>query len=810
MKMELFKLLGTIAVDNSEANKALKETSSNAKDTANALGDTSSSGETSGSKLGNAFKKIGAGAVAVGKTVATGLAVGATALGGLTIKALSAAGDLEQNMGGSEAVFAEYAGKMQETAKTAFSNMGLSTSDFLGTANKMGALFQGAGFDIETSANMSSEAMQRAADVASIMGIDTESAMEAIAGAAKGNFTMMDNLGVAMNDTTLQAYALSKGIDKSTSEMTNQEKIGLAMEMFMEKTAYAAGNYAKENETLAGSLGTAKSALSNFISGAGSVDDVVTSFSNAANVIVKNIDQLFPKLMTGITELVNQIVPMIPKLLEKLLPGLIQGATGLINGLVDAMPKIVSALLAAVPALIDGITQVVNSLIRALPSIVRAFVSALPALIPALVNGIVSMILALCDMLPQIIDPIIDALPDIIVSIVDALVSNLPALIQGAIRLVAGLVRALPQILAGLISALPAAFKSIWNGIKNVFSNVGGWFKNIFGNAKDLAVKAWSGAKNLFGNIWSGIKNVFSNVGGWFKNTFTNAKESASKAWSNAKNLFSNIWSGIKGVFSNVGGWFKDKFTDAKEKASNAWSNAKSKFSNAWNNIKSAFSNVGGWFKDTFSGAKEKAVSAWSNAKSKFASVKEGIVNAFSNVDGKLSNPFTKARDKIKAIADKIKGFFKGSISLPKIKMPHFGISPKGWKIGDLLKGSIPKLSIDWYAKAMDNPMVMTQPTIFGYNSSTGQLMGGGEAGSEVVSGTNTLMNMIQKAVADQNSGLAYYLQRLLELLAEYFPQVLSAMDRDIVLDSGAMVGAMAVPMNRALGKLSNRNGRGI
>lgn len=731
--MELFKLLGTIAVDNSEANKALKETSSNAKNTANALGDTSSSGEKSGSKLGNAFKKIGAGAVAVGKTVATGLAVGATALGGLTVKALSAAGELEQNMGGSEAVFAEYAGKMQETAKTAFSNMGLSTSDFLGTANKMGALFQGAGFDIETSANMSSEAMQRAADVASIMGIDTASAMEAIAGAAKGNFTMMDNLGVAMNDTTLQAYAMSKGIDKSTQEMTNQEKIGLAMEMFMEKTAYAAGNYAKENETLAGSLGTAKAALSNFISGAGSVDDVVTSFSNAANVIVKNIDQLFPKLMTGITELVNQVVPMIPPLLEKLLPGLISGATSLIDGLCSALPSLVDVLVnSALPQVVSGIVTIFNSLVSALPSLVQSIASALPGLIPILIDGLVSMIVTLCANFSAIIQPIIDNLPAIILSISDAICKNLPILIQGAIQLVGGIVRALPQILSALATALPVAFKNIWNSIKNIFSN------------------------------------------------------------------------------SAVGGWFKEKFTDAKEKASNAWSDAKSKFSNTWNNIKGAFSNVGSWFKDKFTAAKNSVMNAWSTVKSKFTDIKNGIVNAFSNIKEKLSAPFTKARDTIKGVADKIKGFFKGEISMPKIKLPHFGISPKGWKIKDLLEGSIPKLSIDWYAKAMDNPMVMTQPTVFGYNSATGQLMGGGEAGSEVVSGTNTLMNMIRGAVSEQTGGLAYYLQKLLEILADYFPQVLSAMDRDIVLDSGEMVGAMAVPMNRALGKLSNRNGRGI
>ena len=49
--------------------------------------------------------------------------------------------------------------------------------------------------------------------MASVMGIDMEMAMESIAGAAKGNFTMMDNPSVAMNATTLEAYALEKGVN---------------------------------------------------------------------------------------------------------------------------------------------------------------------------------------------------------------------------------------------------------------------------------------------------------------------------------------------------------------------------------------------------------------------------------------------------------------------------------------------------------------------------------------------------------------------------------------------------------------------
>lgn len=229
------------------------------------------------------------------------------------------------------------------------------------------------------------------------------------------------------------------------------------------------------------------------------------------------------------------------------------------------------------------------------------------------------------------------------------------------------------------------------------------------------------------------------------------AWEGIKKAWNSAGEWFKGVWNKIKGAFSNVGGWFSQQFTKAKNGVMNAWSNIKGWASKTWGNIKNAFSNVGGWFKDKFTSAKNGAINAWSNIKSKFTSIKNGIVNAFSNIKAKLCAPFEKARDVIKGIADKIKGFFKGNISMPKIKLPHFSISPKGWKIGDLLKGVKPKLGIEWYAKAMNSPMILSKPTIFG--SAGNRLLGGGEAGSEMIGGTNTVMRMIQSAVDRAVSG---------------------------------------------------------
>ena len=151
----------------------------------------------------------------------------------------------------------------------------------------MGSLFQGSGFSVAQSADMVTQSMQRASDVASIMGISVDSAMEAVAGMAKGNFTMMDNLGVAINDTNLQIYAQEKGLGKLS---TTQQKVNAAMQMFLDKSDYAAGNYAKENDTYSGALTTFKAELEDFAAEAGTallplVQSVLPVLSGAFNAL---------------------------------------------------------------------------------------------------------------------------------------------------------------------------------------------------------------------------------------------------------------------------------------------------------------------------------------------------------------------------------------------------------------------------------------------------------------------------------------------------------------------------------------------
>ncbi len=224
------------------------------------------------------------------------------------------------------------------------------------------------------------------------------------------------------------------------------------------------------------------------------------------------------------------------------------------------------------------------------------------------------------------------------------------------------------------------------------------------------------------------------------------------------------------------------------------WDKIKSAFNSAVNGIKKGIESV----KNFFSNLKD-------NVTSKINSLKDGVVNTFNKIKDAITSPIEKARDIVKGVVDKIKGFFKFKVELPKIKLPHFAITPKGWSIGDLVKGSIPKLGIDWYAKAVRAPMLLDKPTAFGI-SPNGNIQVGGEAGSEIVGGTSTIMGMISDAVSSNNGGIENKLDKLIYLFSN-LTEIMS--NQQVVLSTGELVGAIASPMDRALGQLADDRRRG-
>lgn len=453
----------------------------------------------------SAIGKLGSIAKVGGIAIATGMAAGIGGLIAITGKAVMAQAELEQQLGGSEAVFGEYAKTIQEKAAGAFKTAGLSQQEFLQGANKMGSLFQGAGFSVQQSMQMSADSMQRASDIASIMGISTTEALEAVTGMAKGNFTMMDNLGVAMNDTAIGAYALSKGINKTTAQMSIQEKVGLAQQMFMEKTAKYAGNYAKENETLSGSLNTTKKAFDNLLAGQGDVNDFIDSLINTIEIAVPQIVAMLPKIVQGIGAVLKALVPALAKALPVLIPALITAVQDLINALITALPSIMQTLLTALPILIKAFVQLFIALLQAMPQIIQIIAEAIPQIVDAIVTsltapeslqaiilGAVQLLLAIVQAIPYIVTALVDALPVIIKNILAVLTNPtfINAMIQAGVQLLKAVISGIVSMTGSIISAAWEIIKAIGNVLKP---------SNLINIGKDVVKGLWDGIADMGG-----------------------------------------------------------------------------------------------------------------------------------------------------------------------------------------------------------------------------------------------------------------------------------------------------------------------
>ena len=193
--MELFKLLGTIAVDNTSANKALSETSGKAKQTAQDVGGMADDGEKSGGKFGNAMKKIGGAAVAVGKAVGVGMIAAGTAVAGLVTKSVQSYAQYEQLVGGVETLFKDSASKVMEYANNAYKTAGMSANAYMETVTSFSAsLLQSLDGDTAKAAEKADLAITDMSDNANKMGTSMEMIQNAYQGFAKQNYTMLDNL----------------------------------------------------------------------------------------------------------------------------------------------------------------------------------------------------------------------------------------------------------------------------------------------------------------------------------------------------------------------------------------------------------------------------------------------------------------------------------------------------------------------------------------------------------------------------------------------------------------------------------------
>lgn len=563
-----------------------------------------------GDKAAEGLKKVPDQLASIGK--AAGVALGGLVVGTgaavykLATSVIKSFGELEQNLGGSEAVFQQFSDRMNRIGEDAYRTMGASQSQYLATANIMGSLFQGSGIEIERSADLTSRAMQRAADMASVMGIDVQTAFDSIKGAAKGNFTMMDNLGVAMNATTLEAYALEKGLDFVWAQASNAEKAELAMEMFFEKTEQYAGNFEREaTQTVTGSFGLMKAAADSFVAGLGSAEADMTNLTqnmvDAFGSVVQNLTPVLQNIFSALPQVVGTVLPMIGALLPDLLnvimrlfsqvfstivsllptvlqagisglgqvfsmllgemPKLMEIGTTLISTLIAAVGEMGPMLMAAAPGLI---MQLVNGMIAMLPmmmetgaelifSLIEAIGELLPELIPAAIQIIVTLISGISKALPRLMSMITTIIPKVVIT----LVQNLPLLIQAGLQLIITLVNGLVQALPELIRYIPEIVMQILIAFLEALPM-------ILGAGAELIATLIAGIVGMFPDAINAGSNVIANVKegivSWYSDFATKGRELIDKLIAGIKDKWTSMTTSgkdtIQQLVNGITSWF--------------------------------------------------------------------------------------------------------------------------------------------------------------------------------------------------------------------------------------------------------------
>lgn len=773
--LELFKLFGIVGL------KGVDKTKKDLKDTTNTAKEESS-------KIEKAVNKTGEIASKVGKLAVKGVAAAGAAIGTITKFAVSSYSEYEQLVGGVETLFGaqgmslkKYAKSIGETvgqakgkydqliqaqtdvmnnAKVAYKTAGMSANDYMNTITSFAAALKQSTANETEAAKVANMAVIDMADNANKMGTNMEDIQNAYQGFSKQNYTMLDNLKLGYGGTKSEMERLLQDAEKLTGihyDINNLSDVYKAINAIQGKLGITGTTGEEAMKTIDGAMKMTKASWDNLLTGLAdpkqAVGPLISEFTNSLGILAKNVTPKIKEVFNALPDALIQITPQLMNTIIDLAPSLILAAINLVAGLIGALPGILEPIFSEltdifnkIPQFLKGNANIVDGFLKSIdsgkPSIAAKGIEMITALINAIINSLPIIIQIGAKIIDSLGSSISSNMPsflsrflDILIQLSQMILTNLPILVGVGMKLIFSLVQGLMSSLPTLISKVPTIIANLADAFSNSAQTIFVWGVKIIAEIIKGLVMA---IPSLIANIPKIIYAIFAvwNAINWW-------------------NLGKGLINGIKNGITSMGG--------------SLTSSAKNLFESLKNNVSNIFNNIKKVIESPIFGAKTKVLAIigelQNGVRVGFNFIKSHASSVWNGIKNAIMSPMSTAANFVKATINKIKGFFNFKISWPHIPLPHFNIKPNGWNVGDLLKGKIPSLGIKWYAQAMDNPMILDAPTIFGM--SNGQMLGAGEAGAEVVAGRDTLMKMINQASNNRADEILDALHRIIDLLSD-------------------------------------------
>lgn len=720
--------------------------------------------------------------------------------------------EYEQLVGGVETLFKDSSGKLIDYAEKAYKTAGMSSNQYMDTATSFAAsLIQGLGGDTAKAVELTNLAITDMSDNANKMGTDIGSIQDAYQGFAKQNYTMLDNLKLGYGGTQSEMIRLinDSGIlgekIESLDNVTFDQMIE-AIHKIQDNLGITGTTALEAGTTISGSWSSVQALFENILTKVGSkLAPTVMGFLQQLSDWMETID--WDAFATSVGDALQRVFDWIQKIdfttfFERGMDG-VENFLEKLGGLIEDVPKIIqtfkdwSPLIAGVAAgfvtlkvamaissLIDAISKSWNAYKTANEGATIAqwlFNAALNAnpivLIVTLIAGLVVALITLWNTNDGFREAVTNAwekIKEVFGTVIEAikgfftgLVNVISQVWNTIVTAVSGAVDSIAQTVNNVFNVIVNTVSSVWETIKNIVTVgimliaeiisayiqiVTAPWMFLWENFKEYILAAWEYIKNVVSTaldvISTVISNVWNSIVGFLTPILEGIKETFSTIWNAIKSVISTVLSAIQSVITTVWNAIKSIVTTVisaiRSEISSAFSAIKSVITSILNAIKTVFTSVWNAIKSVVTSAVNGIKSTISSGLSAALSIVFNILNSIKN---KFSSILSSAANIVQSGINKIKSFFNFSWSLPHLKLPHISISGSF----SLTPPSVPHFGIEWYKKAMDDGMVMNQPTVFGYNAKTGQLMAGGEAGSETVVGTQNLMNMIKTAVSESS-----------------------------------------------------------
>ena len=622
----------------------------------------------------------------------TALTAAVTAIGGA---ALSAYADYEQLVGGVDTLFGSASGKLQAYAADAYKTCGLSANQYMTQATSFAAsLVSSCGGDVAKAADYANMAMGDMSDNVNKMGSNMVDVQNAYQGFAKQNYTMLDNLKLGYGGTKEEMQRLIADANKLREAQGKNADLTIdsyadvveAIHTVQESMGITGTTAEEAATTISGSIGMAKAAWENFLTGLGRddvdfsqlTDQLLTSIGAVATNVAPRVAQIgagiiqaFPTVLAGLGAV---LAPIMSEALATAWNIAVQALSNIgihlpevdssqicsafkaIAGVASTVVGVVRSAFEAMPGIFETVTSAVGGAISAVISAVTPFAEYFAAqMLPAVVSfasGLVSAFAAVWPALSQFGQTIMNIGTAIMPVLQNAFALIMP-LISQAISLVMQLFSALSPLISQVAAALMPALTAIGTALANlaaaVLPGLAAAVQVVF-SVIQMLMPVIQTVLSVVGSIVSVVLTVVSQVIAAVINAAAVVSSAISAVLTVVSALVAGVTAFIGSILAVVGGCVSTVSALVAGVVNAVVSLIGSLVSSVLSAISGLVSGIASFFQSIVSTMSSAASSAYS-----------AVTGAFNSMVGAVSGAVGNLMGVVSGIPGQVMGFFAGA-----------------------------------------------------------------------------------------------------------------------------------------------------